>query len=101
MLYTAILIVKSYMEIFEGKLRKKKVDYNNYRQTTHLAIVLIILSSLSFTIALYPHYGFVNSMILLCVLGFGVILNLALILPSNIQNALSFILLTYFLQVYK
>lgn len=96
----ALLSVKAYMEIFEAKLRKKKVDYTNYRQLTHLSIVLIIASSISFNVALWPHYE-MNSLIVLGCFGFGVLLQLALIIPSWLQNALSLVALTYFLQVYK
>lgn len=99
-MYKAVLFVKSYMEIFEGKIRKKKVDYTNYRQTTHIAIILLIITSIAFNVALWPHYGW-NSLIILGIFGFGVLLQLALIMPSYLQNILSIIALTFFLQVYN
>jgi hypothetical protein len=91
-------MIKSYMELFEAKLRRQQV---NYKQTTHCAIFLIVISSIAFHVALWPHYGW-NTIFLLSIFGFGFLLNVALMIPSSwLQNGIAFILLTFFLQVYQ
>jgi hypothetical protein len=93
-------MVKAYVELFEGKLNKKKVDYEHFKQSTHAAIFLILLSSFAFHIALWPHYGW-NTPIVLGLFGFGVVLQFLLLVPSWVQNVVGFVLLTFFLQEYK
>ena len=96
----ALLGVKAYVEIFEGKLNKKTVNYENFRQSTHAAIALFLASSLAYHIALWPHYRW-NSIIVLSVAFFGVILQFLLLVPSWVQNIVGFVGLTFFLQEYK
>jgi hypothetical protein len=97
--FVALLGVKAYVEIFEGRINKRKVEYNEFRQSTHAAIALLLLSSLAFHIALWPHYHW-NSIIVLGLAFFGVIMPFLLMTPSLIQNIVSFVLLTVFLQQY-
>jgi len=87
------------VEIFEGRINKKKVNYDNFRQATHAAIALLLVSSLAFNIALWPHYRW-NSPLVLGLAFFGVFLQFLLLVPSSIQNIVTFIALTFFLQEY-
>ena len=96
----AILGLKSYVELFEGKVQKKVVDYKNYRQTTHLILFLLITASLAFHVALWPAYGAWKTIgIMLCV-GYGVLLQFCIVVPPWLQNLVGFVLCTYFLQEY-
>jgi len=98
--YAALLGIKAYVEIFEGYMKKQKVDYENFRQSTHAAIALFLASSLAYNIALWPHYGW-NSIIVLSLAFFGVILQFLLLVPAWVQNIAGFALFTFFLQEYK
>jgi hypothetical protein len=97
--FAAILGVKAYVELFEGKMNKKEVNYKNFKHMTHAVMVLILMSTISFNVALWPHYGW-NSPFLLGICFFGVILQFLLLVPTYVQNAVSFIALTFFLQQY-
>ena len=93
-------MIKAYIELYEGQLKKSRVNYKNYPQTTHAVLALWCATALSFCIALWPHYGW-NTPILLSILGFGVILQFLLLIPNTyVQNALLFCGLTFFLQEY-
>jgi len=92
--------IKAYVELFEGRFNKKTVNYDNFPQSTHAAIVLFLLSSLAFHIALWPHYRW-NSVVVLSLAFFGVILQFLLLVPSWVQNIVSFVVLTFFLQQYQ
>lgn len=92
--------IKSYVELIEGKLRKRKVDYNNFKNVTHIVIVLLLLSSGAYHAALWPHYGW-NTPLVLGLSFFGVILQFLLMVPTTVQNAVSFVLLALFIQEYK
>jgi hypothetical protein len=96
----ALLGLKAYVEVYEGRLRKTKVDYEHFRQTTHAAIGLFLFSSLCYHIAIWPHYGW-NSIVVLSIAFFGVILQIMLLFPSWLQNILSVIAVTFFLQEYS
>jgi hypothetical protein len=96
----AILAIKAYVEMYEGKMKKNEVNYKNFRNTTHAVMVLILLSTVAFNVSLWPHYGW-NSPLLLSICFFGVIVQFLLLAPTPVQNILSFILLTFFLQQYK
>lgn len=98
--YAALLGIKAYVEIFEGRMNKKTVDYENFRQSTHAAIALFLASSLAYHIALWPHYRW-NSIIVLSLAFFGVILQFLLLVPSWVQNIVGFVALTFFMQEYK
>jgi hypothetical protein len=96
-----MLSIKAYVELYEGKIKKAKVNYANFPQTTHAVLFLLLLSSIAFNLALWPHYGW-NTPLLLGMAGFGVILQLLLLIPSMwAQNAVAFVSLTFFLQEFK
>ena len=97
---TAILAIKAYVEMFEGKMKKQTVNYKNFKHSTHAAIVLILLTTIAFNVALWPHYGW-NSPVLLGVCFFGMIVQFLVIVPTTFQNAVAFVSLTYFLQQYQ
>mmetsp|Transcript_6102 Transcript_6102/g.8731 ORF Transcript_6102/g.8731 Transcript_6102/m.8731 type:complete len:182 (+) Transcript_6102:221-766(+) len=97
----AILFVKAYVEMYAGQYKKQKVNYENFRQSTHAIMLLILLASLSFNLALWPQYGGFKTMVILTMFGFGILLQFALLFPSYIQNPVSFILLILFLVEYK
>lgn len=92
--------MKAYVEVYEGRMRKTKVDYDHFRQTTHASILLFLFSSLCYHIALWPHYHW-NSILVLGIAFFGVVLQIMLLIPSWLQNILSFIAVAFFLQEYK
>jgi hypothetical protein len=97
---TAILGIKAYVEMYEGQIRKNQVNYKNFPQTTHLVMALILLSTVAFNVALWPHYG-ANSPIILGIFFFGIILQLCMVVPTYVQNMVGFVALTFFLQEYK
>ena len=96
----ALLGIKAYVEIYEGRINKATVDYKNFPQSTHAAILLILLSSIVYHIALWPHYHY-NTFIVLGILFFGVVLQFMLMTPSSVQNIVSFLLLAFFIQEYQ
>jgi len=81
-------------------MRKKKVNYENFRQTTHAALLLILVAGVCYNVALWPHYGW-NSPVLLGLVFFGVILQFLLIVPPWLTNILAFVGMTFFLQEYQ
>lgn len=96
----AMFMVKGYVELYEGRMKKVKVNYQNFKQTTHLVLGLWCLSALFFHIALWPHYGW-NTPLVLGFAGFGVVLQFLLLFPNTlIQNAVAFVALTFLLQQY-
>lgn len=97
----ALLAVKAYVELYEGKMKDKKVEYENFKSATHWTILLILMSWISFHMALSPVYGTFKTLLIMIGVGFGVLIQAALFIPVWGQTALSFILLTFFLQTYK
>ena len=95
----AILFLKAYVELYSGRLQKKEVKYDNFKQETHLVLILILWTSLSFHIALWGEYGS-TSMVIMFLLGMF-ILNFCLLMPTSVQNVVAFGLITFFLQEYK
>lgn len=95
----AILSIKAYVELYEGKMKKNAVNYKNYRNTTHAVMVLLLLATVAFNAALWPHYGW-NSPFVLGIAFFGVIVQFLLMVPTYVQNAVGFVALTFFLQQY-
>ena len=82
-----------------GKIQGQTINYANFRQSTHAIMLLILLASLSFHVALWPSYG-AKTVFLMGIVGFGVLLQFSLLVPTYIQNAVGVILLTFFLQEY-
>ena len=95
----AILTIKAYVELYQGKLHKRKVNYDNFKQTTHAVLLLMVVTSLAFHVALWPRYG-VATFAVLFLLGV-ILLNTALLIPTYVQNLVSVIFMTFFLQQYK
>eukprot|EP00543_Licmophora_paradoxa_P008381 CAMPEP_0202442240 /NCGR_PEP_ID=MMETSP1360-20130828/1701_1 /ASSEMBLY_ACC=CAM_ASM_000848 /TAXON_ID=515479 /ORGANISM="Licmophora paradoxa, Strain CCMP2313" /LENGTH=184 /DNA_ID=CAMNT_0049057553 /DNA_START=45 /DNA_END=599 /DNA_ORIENTATION=+ len=95
----AILFIKMYVEMYAGKLRGEEVSYKNFPKSTHATIALLILSSIAFHVAIWPAYG-MNSIVVMTMIGWGILLQLSLLLPTYIQNIAGVVLLTFFLQEY-
>ena len=81
-------------------MKKATVNYKNFPQTTHAVLLLIVVSSVAYNIALWPHYGW-NAPFILAIAGFGLILQFLLLVPTSVQNAVAFVGLTFFLQQYQ
>ena len=97
----AIMAIKGYVELYQGKKKKKQVEYENFRQATHMTIFLILLAWISFHKSLSPLYGGFKTLLIMIGFGFGVLLQCALMIPVWGQNFLSVVILTFFLQQYK
>lgn len=95
----AIMAIKAYVELYAGKLQHQTVNYQNFRQTTHTVMILILLTSVVFHVALWPHYG-ANTFLVLFLVGV-VLFQTALLLPTYLQNIVSIVFMTFFLQEYK
>ena len=94
-----ILLVKAYVEMYAGKLQKQKISYKTFPQTTHTVLVLIILSSIAFNVALWPAFGS-GAMVVMSLVGIF-ILNFCMLMPTYVQNLVAFVLLAFFLQEYS
>lgn len=94
-----VLSLKAYVEIFAGKIQKKKVNYENFRQTTHAVMWLLLISTVSFHAALWPAYQW-NTLVIMAIIGYGVLLQASLLVPTYVQNAVGIIAMTFFLQQY-
>lgn len=99
-----VLILKSYVEIIQGKIRKIRVEYRNFRQETHWILVLISIASVSAHMALMQSLGgFWKTVLILDVLfGYGVVIQMLLIVKdTRLQNLLLGVIFTWFLQEYN
>ena len=96
-----VMGLKAYVELYEGKRQGKAVEYENFKTATHATILFILLSWISFHVALSPVYGMFKTWLIMVGFGWGVLIQAALFIPVWIQNAISFVLLTFFLSVYK
>jgi len=94
-----ILIIKAYVELYAGKQLKQKVNYDNFRQTTHVVLALLVVTSFCFHVALWKHYG-VTTLLVLFLVG-TVLLNVCLLMPTYMQNLVAVFVMTFFLQEYK
>ncbi|CAB9514531.1 expressed unknown protein [Seminavis robusta] len=95
----AIMMIKAYVELYSGKLQQQKVNYENFKQTTHAVLFLLISTSIAFHVALWPHYGTTTFLVLFLV---GVVLlQTALLIPPYLQNLICIVGMTFFLQEYK
>lgn len=97
----AIMGLKGYVELYEGKKKHKKVEYDNFKTATHCTILLILLAWISFHLALSPVYGTFKTWLIMIGFGWGVLIQAALMIPVWGQNIISFVLMTFFLQMYK
>lgn len=82
-----------------GKLNKATVNYENFKQSTHSIMFLLFLSSVAFNTALWPVYGW-KTLFIMTVIGYGLLIQLSLLVPSYAQNVLGFVLMTFFIQEY-
>mmetsp|Transcript_7918 Transcript_7918/g.9194 ORF Transcript_7918/g.9194 Transcript_7918/m.9194 type:complete len:188 (+) Transcript_7918:77-640(+) len=97
----AIAAIKCYMEMFEGSMRKKKVVYDNYKMATHSVIVLFLLASFSFHNALWDQFGGGKTFLINILFGFGILLQFALLVPTWLQNIVTFVFAGFFIQEYQ
>ena len=81
-------MIKAYMELYEGKIRKQKVEYRSYKNSTHSVILLVLLASFAFHKSLWQAYGGPKTMLIMFLFGWGILLQLCLFLPPTIQNAI-------------
>ncbi|EED95155.1 hypothetical protein THAPSDRAFT_268206 [Thalassiosira pseudonana CCMP1335] len=97
----AIIAIKAYIELYEGKKRNKRVEYDNFKTATHAIILLILASWISFHMALSPVYGGFKSLLIMVGFGYGVLIQGALVVPVWGQNLIAVVAMTFFLQQYK
>jgi len=97
----AIQMVKGYVELYDGKSKKKKIEYANYRNETHILLLLILIASISFHVSLWPAYGGLKTVFIMFVVGWGVLLQIALVVPTWVQNGVGFVGMTFLLQQYQ
>lgn len=95
------MALKAYVELYEGKTRNKKVEYENFKTATHMTILLIMASWISFHMALSPVFGGFKTFLIMVGFSFGVLIQAALFIPVWGQNLISVVLMTVFLQQYK
>ena len=93
------LSVKAYVEIYSGKMKKQKVSYKTYPQSTHAALISLLIASVAFNASLWGAYGGLSMFIMLLVGTF--LLHFCLLFPTYVQNELAIIILTWFLHEYK
>lgn len=91
--------LKTYTELYEGKMKQREVNYENYKRITHAMILLFICISVCFHLALWPVYGS-KTFGLAFATGFGVVLQYMLIFPVVVQNFVGFVGVTFFIQQY-
>ena len=95
------MALKAYVELYQGKKKNKKVEYENFKAATHWTILLILISWISFHLALSPVYGTFKTWLIMIGFGWGVLIQSALMIPVWGQNLLSVVLMTFCLQMYK
>ena len=89
------------MELYEGHAKKRKVEYQNYKNCTHAVLLLLILASVAFHIALWPCYGGPRTIFIMILFGYGILLQLAILLPLWAQNLITFVVMALFIQEYQ
>ena len=96
-----ILTIKIYLEAIAIPILKQTISYETIPRLTHLALFLILFSSLTFILSITPHYGFFHAFLISCLVGYGLIWQYFLTVPySNLQNIIAMIGSVYFLQMY-
>uniref|UniRef100_A0A7R9WM57 Uncharacterized protein n=1 Tax=Craspedostauros australis TaxID=1486917 RepID=A0A7R9WM57_9STRA len=96
---SVLLLVKAYVELYAGKMKKQTVEYKNFRNSTHAVMILILISSIAFNVALWPKYGS-TSLLIMTLVGVGLV-NFCMLMPTEVQNLAAFVLFTFFLQEYQ
>lgn len=97
----AVMAIKGYVELYQGKRNNKKVEYENFKSATHWTILFILAAWVSFHMALSPVYGTLKTWLIMIGFGWGVLIQSALLIPVWAQNIISVVLMTFFLQMYK
>jgi hypothetical protein len=97
----AVSMIKAYMELYETKVRKQKVEYANYKNATHAVMILILVASFAFHKSLWGAYGGLKTMLIMFLFGWGILLQLCLLLRPWLQNLVAFVGLTFLLQQYQ
>mmetsp|Transcript_65224 Transcript_65224/g.96445 ORF Transcript_65224/g.96445 Transcript_65224/m.96445 type:complete len:180 (-) Transcript_65224:669-1208(-) len=95
----ALLALKSYVELYQGKTKKIKVRYENFKQETHTVMILMLLISIAFHKSLWAVHGAGETMFIMFLFG-CICLNTALMMPPWAWNLLAVVLLTLFIQMY-
>mmetsp|Transcript_2145 Transcript_2145/g.3433 ORF Transcript_2145/g.3433 Transcript_2145/m.3433 type:complete len:185 (+) Transcript_2145:135-689(+) len=95
----ALLAIKAYVEMYQGKVKKKRVEYKNFRHETHAILGLFTFAGIAFHVALWPEFGY-KTILVMMMFGYGVLLQIMLLIPTWAQNLLSSILITWFIQEY-
>jgi len=85
--------------MYAGKVLRQKVNYQNFPQSTHATMILLLISSVAFHLALWPAYGAKTLLVMFLFATF--LLNVCMIMPTYVQNLVAFAVLTFFLQEYK
>jgi len=96
----AIQMIKGYIELYDGKSKKQKIEYKNYRHETHAILALFLVASVSFNCALWAEFGGFKTMGILVLFG-TVLLQTALLFPTWLQNLLGIAIMTFILQQYQ
>eukprot|EP00565_Helicotheca_tamesis_P007965 CAMPEP_0185725840 /NCGR_PEP_ID=MMETSP1171-20130828/1993_1 /TAXON_ID=374046 /ORGANISM="Helicotheca tamensis, Strain CCMP826" /LENGTH=180 /DNA_ID=CAMNT_0028394061 /DNA_START=119 /DNA_END=661 /DNA_ORIENTATION=- len=99
-LCVALVALKSWVELYQGKTKKRKVNYENFRNETHAVMLLMMGVSISFHKALWVVYGGGQTMLIMALFSFGICLQLALMIPPWAWNVLAVVSLTFFIQIY-
>ena len=97
----AMLGIKTYLEMYEGKIKKKKVEYQSYKTATHSVLFLWVFASFAFHYSLWGEYGIKTILIMTGMVGYGCLLQFMMLVPTWFQNIVLFIGLTFFLQQYQ
>jgi hypothetical protein len=97
----ALLFLKSYVELYVGKLQHKEISYKTMPQSTHASIVLLLVAGIAFQVALWPVYGGGKSIIIMFFLVPAFLINFCLMFPTVVQNMIALVVLTFFMQEYQ
>jgi hypothetical protein len=62
-------------------------------------MLLLLLSSISFHVALWPAYGW-QAVFIMMLVGYGILLQFSLLVPTYVQNIVGFVGMTFFIQEY-
>ena len=96
----AILAMKAYIEMYAGKIKKQTINYQTFRNSTHAIMLLTLLTTICFYAALIPQFGWGPTALICNIIGFGVLLPFALLVPTYVQNIVGVVLMTFFIQEY-
>ena len=96
-----ILTIKIYLEAIAIPILKQVISYETIPQLTHLALILILISSFTFIFSISPQIGIIKAFGISCIVGYGIVWQYFLNVPySNLQNVIALVGCVYFLQLY-